>query len=176
MTHATTLWLAAEPCPVAAGWFTQPVATVLSACIAVVAALIAYAGVTKTVRNTRRESRRKERADALVDGLASLQTMARTIAQTGIMTDPSERLTLVQGTAGQKMIDAADAWTLANGRLVMYGMKDALKAAEPFIQKAQLEWAEIANAAPIYEFKGAEVLLSFDAAVPAFKKAMQSLK
>jgi hypothetical protein len=41
--------------------------------------------------------------------------------------------------------------------------------------KAQLEWAQMTTA-PIYEFNSAEVLFSFDAAVPAFKKAMQSLK
>jgi hypothetical protein len=176
MTDTSIPWLS-QPCPVTTdqGWLTQPVATVLAASIAVVAALIAYAGVTKTIRSTRRESRRKEKADALVDSLASLQMMARTVAQTGIMTDPSARFALIQDTAGAKMNEAADAWTLANCRLVMYGMKDALTAAEPFIQKAQLEWAQMTTT-PVYEFNGAEVLLSFNAAVPAFKKAMQSLK
>ncbi len=57
----------------------------------------------------------------------------------------------------------------------MHGMKDALTAAEPFIQNAQLEWAQMATS-PVYVFIGAEVLLSFDAAVLASKKAMQSLK
>jgi hypothetical protein len=176
MTDVSTHWLADScPVPVDPAWLTQPIATVLAAGIAVVAALIAYAGVTKTVRSTRRESRRKDRADALIDGLASLQAMARTVAQTGIMTSPSDRLALINGKAGEKMGEAADAWTLANGKLVMYGMQDVLKAAEPFIQRAQLEWAEMAGN-PVYESKGAEVLLSFDAAVPAFKKAMKSLK
>ena len=176
MTDVSIHWLA-DPCPVPVdpAWLTQPVATVLAAGIAVVAALIAYAGVTKTVRSTRRESRRKEKADALVDGIASLQTMARTIVQTGLTTNPSDRLAMVQGAAGQKMNEAADAWTLANGRLVMYSMKDVLKAAEPFIQKAQLEWAEIVSA-PMHKVDGAEVLHRFDATVPAFTKAMKSLK
>ena len=173
------VWLAAETClpAIDSDFFrlTQPRATLWAATIAVVAALIAYAGVTKTVRSARRESRRKERADALVDGLASLQTMARVVTQTSLMTEPSSRFALINGTAGEKMSEAADAWTRANGRLLMYGMRDVLKAAEPFIQKATLEWAEMTN--PVYEPKGADVLLSFDAGIPAaFKTAMQSLK
>ena len=101
--------------------------------------------------------------------------MARTIAQTGLLTSPSDRFAAMQGKAGDKMNEATDAWTVANGKLVMYGMHDVLKPAEPFIQKAQLEWAEMAGA-PVYKSKGAEIVLSFDAAVPAFKKAVKSLK
>ncbi|CAM5680976.1 hypothetical protein MAUB1S_01458 [Mycolicibacterium aubagnense] len=175
MTDAPIQWFA-QPCPAAdPAILTQPRATVVAACIAVVAALIAYAGVTKTVRSARRESRRKERADALIDGLASLQAMARMVGQTSIMSSPSDRFALINGEAGAKMNQAADAWTLANGKLVMYGMRDVLKAAEPFIQKAQLEWAEMAGN-PVYESKAADVLVSFNAAVPAFKNAMKSLK
>jgi hypothetical protein len=46
---AWTMWLAADPCPAVtdASWLTQPRATVMAAVIAVIGALIAYAGVTK---------------------------------------------------------------------------------------------------------------------------------
>jgi hypothetical protein len=101
--------------------------------------------------------------------------MARTVVQTGIMASPSDRFALINDKAGDRMNAAADAWTIANGKLSMYGMQDALKAAQPFIEKANREWAAMAGGDPVYRSKGAEVLLSFDAAVPAFKKAMKSL-
>lgn len=71
MTHAWITWLAADRCPALAaamdpGWLTQPVATVTAAVIAVIGALIAYAGVTKTTRTTRRENRREEKMAVLL--------------------------------------------------------------------------------------------------------------
>lgn len=161
MAFPSTTWQATEICNDAFDFLslTQPIATVLAALIAVVAAGIAYAGVTKTVRSTRRQNRRKDKADALVDGLSSLQTMARMITQAGLISDPSSRLAQIQGAVAEKVNGAADAWTLANGRLLMYGMQDVLNAAEPFVQKAQLEWAAMVSA-PGYEFKGAEILLA----------------
>jgi hypothetical protein len=69
MTHAWTTWLAADPCPAAtdSGWLTQPKATVAAALIAVVGAVVAYLGVTKTTRTTPKESRRAEKVAVLTD-------------------------------------------------------------------------------------------------------------
>jgi hypothetical protein len=176
MTHFRTWWSAAVCSPAPdLGWLTRPVATILAACIAVVAALMAYAGVTKTVRSTRRESRRKDRADALVDGLAALQTMARMTAQAGFATHPDDRVEHVQGTVGQKMNEAADAWTLANGRLVMYQMREVLSAADPLVNKAQAEWNAIVSDVN-HEVDRDEVFRLYNTVVPSFRTAMKSLK
>jgi hypothetical protein len=164
-------------CAISANWpaLTQPVATVTAACIAVFAAAIAYLGVIRTTNTTRRENRRKEKADALVDGLAALQSMVRTLVQVGLTTDHNDRVAMIRDAAQSEMYAAADDWTIANGRLSMYGLDDVLKAAEKFIQLWQKEWAGVVSV-PGYPVDHKQLMVDFNAAVPAFKKAMQSLK
>jgi membrane protein implicated in regulation of membrane protease activity len=93
MTHALTMWLAADPSPAVANpgwltWLTPPVATVCAAFIAVIGALIAYAGVTKTTRTTRRENRRAENLAVLEQAFAAVHALSRAIERVNKPSDP----------------------------------------------------------------------------------------
>ena len=101
--------------------------------------------------------------------------MARMVAQAGFATHPGDRVEHVQGTVGQKMNEAADAWTVANGRLVMYEIREVLNAAEPLVEKVQLEWGAIVSDV-YHEVDSEEVFRRYNTVVPAFRNAMKSLK
>ncbi|WP_064280665.1 hypothetical protein [Mycolicibacterium iranicum] len=76
----TTL-LAAEECAAATdtGGLSAPWATVIAALIAVVGALIAFAGVWRTTGTTRKENRRAENVAVLTEAATAIQELTRAI-------------------------------------------------------------------------------------------------
>jgi hypothetical protein len=132
MTHALTLWLAADPPPAAANpgwlaWLTPPIATVCAAFIAVIGALIAYAGVTKTTRTTRRENRRAEKVAVLTEAFAAVHGLSRAIERVNKPTDPAERAERVKAMEAGPMGELGDKYSIAATKLSLYGFDTAAK-------------------------------------------------
>jgi hypothetical protein len=177
MTHAQTLWLAAETCPSASDtdWLTQPRATVLAACIALIAASIAYLGVLKTTSTTRRENRRKERVDLLSDGLIAFQTYTRAILQIGHTADAELRSDLISRLNDGRIDEFNDAISLALGKLSLYGFKDIMKVAAPLGAQLVTTWQTVV-AGPRTDIPTHVIAGSHNACVVAFQKAFADLE
>jgi hypothetical protein len=123
MSNASTTWLAADSCPAATdpGWLTQPVATVAAATIAVIGALIAYAGVTKTTRTTRRENRREEKVAVLTEASAAIHELTRAVERVALPNDPALRAQRVEQMDAGPMKELGDKYSMAATKLELYG-------------------------------------------------------
>jgi hypothetical protein len=144
MTHIWTTWLAADPCPPGTdpGWLTQPVATVLAATIAVVGALIAYAGVTKTTRTTRRENRRAEKVAVLGEACAAIHELTRAVDRVATPTDVTVRVERVEDMKDQ-MRELGDKYSIAATKLVLYGFDAAGAETNSLNEQLSAAWDEV---------------------------------
>ncbi|QNI08310.1 hypothetical protein GAN17_20105 [Mycobacterium kubicae] len=142
MSSIESIWLAADPCPAVTdpGWLTQPKATVVAAVIAVVGALIAYAGVTKTTRTTRRENRREEKVAVLTEASAAIQELTRAIDRIALTTDPAARAQQVAKMDDGPMKKLGDRYSLSETKLELYGFTDSAKAAKSLSDTLMTVW------------------------------------
>jgi type II secretory pathway pseudopilin PulG len=180
MTHAWTTWLAADPCPAAANpdwltWLTPPVATVLAATIAVVGALIAYAGVTKTTRTTRRENRREEKIAVLADATVAVQELIRAVDRVALTTDPTARAEQVAKMNAGPMKKLGDKYSLAETKLELYGFEAATKEVNTLSDTLIVVWDGLrANPADAVNLDQSHS--DYDNALEALKKALKKLR
>ncbi|WP_261899799.1 hypothetical protein [Mycobacterium marinum] len=176
MADKSMRWLAQQSSQILADqeWLTQPVATVLAACIAVLAASIAYLGVLKTTSTTRHEQRRAEKVELLSDGLIAFQNYTRAILQLGHTTDPQVRAGLVSRLSAGRIDELNDAISLVLGKLALYGFKDIMKEAAPLGAQLATVWQELA-AAPTIAIPTTVIENSYKPCVVAFQKAFADL-
>jgi|GEM_PF-5460745 len=126
MTPVWTAWLAADPCPAATNpswlnWLSPPVATVSAAFIAVVGALIAYLGVTKTTRTTKRENRRAEKVAVLTEAFAPIHELTRAIDRIALPEDPAVRAERIGMMDAGPMRELGDKYSMVASKLELYG-------------------------------------------------------
>jgi hypothetical protein len=174
MTHAWTTWLAADPCPAVTdpSWLTQPKATVLAAVIAVVGALIAYAGVTKTSRTTRRENRRDEKVAVLTEATIAIQELIRAIDRVALTTDPTDRADQVAKMNAGPMKRLGDRYSLAETKLELYGFGAATKEANTLSDTLIAVWDGL-RANPANAVNLDQSHKDYDKALEAIKKALK---
>jgi hypothetical protein len=176
MTHAWTTWLAADPCPAATdpGWLTQPVATVLAATIAVVGALIAYAGVTKTTRTTRRENRRAEKVAVLEEACAAIHELTRAVDRVATPTDVIVRVERVKDMKDE-MRELGDKYSIAATKLVLYGFDAAAEETNGLNDQLSAAWDEVrGDPAKIVNLE--ECHKGHRTALTAIRKAIHNLR
>jgi len=130
MTHISAAWAAAESCPSTASGFTQPWATVTAAIIAVVGALIAFAGVTKTTRTTRQENRREEKVAILTEASVAINELTRAIDRAAQKEDQTARAELIKVMDAGPLKSLGDKYSLAETKLELYGFDAAAKEAQ----------------------------------------------
>jgi hypothetical protein len=180
MIHAWTVWFAADLCPVAPvvdpDWLTAPRATVIAACLALLAAAGAYLGVMKTVRSTQRESRRKERLDALVEGAAALRNLTLPLIRLDRAgRDPHARAEVIRIFDVDRFSDLNNLCGLANTKLQLYGFDDVLDAVGP-VMAQDIRVMDKLRDNPGYRFDSKQFNESFATAMTAFKEAIAKLK
>ncbi|MBY0287180.1 MAG: hypothetical protein K2X52_08525 [Mycobacteriaceae bacterium] len=178
MTPTQTIWFAAEACPPASDpWWTltQPRATVLAACIALIAASIAYLGVLKTTSTTRRENRRTEKVGLLSDGLIACQNYSRAILQIGHTTDLELRADLISRLNAGRIDEFNDAISLALAKLSLYGFTDITKLVAALAAQLVTTWQAVVNA-PKIDVPTQVIADSHNACVKAFQKAFAGLE
>ena len=177
MTAFSFDWFAADLCPVAAvdpGWFTQPVATVLAAGIAVLAAGIAYAGVLRTTSTTRRENRRAEKVEVLTMAHIAIQDYMRAISQIGSTNGP-DRIPLILTLNEGKIDEINQAVSLAYGKLYLYGFRDVSRLAAASIAQMRLVWVTVCND-PTVEVPMEPIDETYKACLKALTDAFDHLK
>lgn len=176
MTPPAVQWLA-QPCPLPAsdsGWLTQPVATVLAACIAIVAATTAYLGVLKTTSTTRRENRRAEKVEVLTAAHVAMQDYVRTIQQLG--TTPHEYRTVLLTYLGEGRInEILAAVSVSYGKLYLYGFHDASKLGAALIAQLKVAWGAVVSD-PSIELPLAPIDDTYKAWLGAISGAFDKLK
>jgi len=110
------------------GWLTQPRATVLAACIALVAAAIAWASTRAQIRAEDRRARRTERLDALTEATAAAHDLALSWG------------TLMEGPSAESRESYSSAFVrtlLARGKLeILGGYRTVIEALEDVIDEA----------------------------------------
>lgn len=145
MTYPITAWLAADPCPAAtqSEGFTQPWATVVAAFIAVVGALIAYAGVTKTTRTTRHENRRDEKVAVLTEASSAIQELTRAVDRVGQPEDADVRAERVKKMDDGAMKELGDKSAMAATKLALYGFSNAAEQAETLNDTLRIPWESL---------------------------------
>jgi hypothetical protein len=176
MTSALTTWLAADPCPTVTNpdWLTQPKATVAAAIIAVIGALIAYAGVTKTTRTTRRENRREEKVAVLTEATIAIQELIRAIDRIALTTDQAVRAEEVAKINAGPMKRLGDNYSLAETKLELYGFSAAAKEANTLSDTLIAVWDGLrANPANAVNLDRSH--RDYDKALDAIKKALKEL-
>ncbi|WP_131705546.1 hypothetical protein [Mycolicibacterium obuense] len=169
---------AADPCSVGGvdlGWLTQPVATVLAACIALVAAGVAYTGVLKTTRTTKQENRRTERVAVLSEGLAAVDNFSRAIYQIARTSDPGVRAAIMAVMATERLDEINDAISLAIGKFGLFGFTDVRKKTNVLAAMYRVVW-DAAVADPTVPIDMSIVDPHYKAATEAFRKAFAELK
>lgn len=122
------------------GWLTQPLATILAACIAIGAASIAYLGVLKTTSTQRNEKRRSEVIDTLVEALdavantkialASLAKLPRTMPTTA----PDLEREFAVWAEAERRLDALEVMAI---KLQLFGYEVAAAATHAFFRSAE---------------------------------------
>lgn len=170
-----TIPIAAELPSPSDPWLTQPVATVIAACIAVVAAAIAYAGVTHAARNTRRETRRKEKLDVLIEGMAAARAYVSRASQLGTAQDQNVRDDLIAFLRDGEMHKLENYMTTAGSKLMLYGFDDVIEALQPFVKSVESAWLR-AQQEPMAEVDIPDIYAKFSACSLAIRKSVQKLK
>jgi hypothetical protein len=145
---------------------------VLAATIAVVGALIAYAGVTKTTRSTGREKRREEKLAILTEAATAIQELIRAIDRIALTKNPTARAEQVAKMDAGPMKRLGDRYSLAETKVELYGFGAATKAMNTLSDTLIAVWdglrANPANAVNLDQSHG-----DYDKALEAIKKAMK---
>lgn len=110
-------------------WFTQPVATVLAACIAVVAAVIAWSGARAQIKAEDNRVRRTEKIDALTEAYAAAHNLAR---QWGLVMGPGEPTAAAHEAYAEAFVRAL----LARGKLaILKGFGEVENTMAAFVEE-----------------------------------------
>ena len=172
-----TLWLVADPCPAATNtdWLTAPRATVIAAVIAVIGALIAFAGVWRTTGTTRKENRRAENVAVLTDAAAAIQDLTRAIDRVASTADPTARAALVAEMNAGPMKALGDKYTMAATKLELYGFDAAAEQTQTLEDKLFAVWNTLRqNPANAVDLKPCHQ--DFDKALTAIKDVRKKLR
>jgi hypothetical protein len=174
MTHAWTTWLAADPCPAATnpGGLTQPWATVAAAFIAVIGALIAYAGVTKTTRTTQREKRREEKVAVLSEASAAINELTRAIDRVALTKDPTARAERVTAMNAGPMKELGDKFSMAATKLELYNFDAAAKETNALSDTLIAVWDDL-RLNPANAVNLDQPHQDYDRALQAIQKALK---
>jgi len=168
-----------EPCPPFSPpdlTLTQPWATVGAAVLAIIGALIAYAGVTKTARSTRQETRRKERADVLTDSLTALQALSRAMLRIGITTTQTDRNDLIRELNNSgRMEELHAAASTAAAKLMLYGFTDVRQEWDPTTSLLQNLW-EFVREKPETAIDVQDIQMNVSATAKALTKEFGKLR
>lgn len=170
------LWLAADPPPEVKNpdwlsWLSPPVATVTAALIAVIGALIAYAGVTKTARTTRRENRREEKVAVLVEASAAIQQLTRAVDRLALM---DARADDVKRMDAGPMKELGDKYELTATKLELYGFSVAATATKTLSENLSSVW-DAMRADPNSDVDRSRYNDQYSVALSSIKSALASL-
>lgn len=180
MYHPLTTWLAAEVCPEATNpgwlnWLTQPIATVSAALVAVIAAGIAYAGVTKTTRATRRESRRSEKVAVLIEAFTATHELTRGIGRATQAEGGMARAQRVALMDDGPMRELGNKHSIACSKLTFYGFDASAKLMNSFNDSLAEVW-RIVRADPESDVDLTKPYADYDELLKEIQKAFRALK
>lgn len=125
------------------GWFTQPVATVCAAAIALAAAAFAWNGVRRQIRGTALQAKRERQLDALTDAAKSSLGLLEAAGSANFIGGPSAEVSVeITSTYASALAEAR----LGHDKLVLGHLSKSAEAMDSFITFA----TEVANArAPV---------------------------
>lgn len=147
----------------------------IAALIAVVGALIAFAGVWRTTGTTRRENRRAENVAVLMESAAAIQDLTRAVDRVARTQDAAARAALVTEMDAGPMKELGDKFTMAATRLELYGFDDAARETNALEDKLIAAWDSLRQN-PTHAVDLQPCHQDFNAALTAIKEARRRLR
>lgn len=154
---------------------TQPWATVIASVIALTAALIAYAGVVKSISSNRKESRRKEKLDILRDAANALTEGIRLLGGLANQTTPEARTAFINKHSQERWQAHVDAMSMSQMTLALYGYLDVLEPLEKISKFTSKQWAST-KSDPSYTFDTDSCKADIEKALGNIHTAVSKLK
>lgn len=146
----------------------------IAAVIAVVGALIVFAGVWRTTGTTRKENRRAENVAVLTDAAGAMQDLTRAIDCVA-SADSAARVDRVTEMNAGPMKDLGDKYTMAATKLELYGFDAAAEQTQTLEDKLIAVWDGLRkNPASAVDFE--PCLQDFHKALTAIKDARKKLR